>query len=178
MNIVLTSARLFRIVVAICAFGGQVHAAAVAQARTSAVEAWDAYDIISVANGAYVDVTRDSPDFDHLYIAADPSNIDTAWWLYPTEEDGTYTIEHFNLPYPVTVDNGTQGPNPLRLASRRPDIPPLLLQVVPAGGEDYVIKVANEDLLWTLYGDENKIQLLPANGEMTQHWRFVETDNI
>ncbi|KZV95555.1 hypothetical protein EXIGLDRAFT_834260 [Exidia glandulosa HHB12029] len=178
MNIVLTSARLFHIVVAICAIEGQVHAAAVAQARSSDLDAgpYFAYDIISVANGAYVDVAE-GPDFDHIYIAADPRNFDSAWYLDLTEEEGTYTIECFNLPYSLTVDNSTQGPNPLRLASRYHDLPPLLLQVVPAGGEDYVVKVANEDLLWTLYGDENKIQLLPASGEMTQHWRFVITDN-
>ncbi|KZW00596.1 hypothetical protein EXIGLDRAFT_745608 [Exidia glandulosa HHB12029] len=179
MNIVLTSTRLFHILVAICTLRGQAHAgAAVPQAR---IDPSSAYDIISVANGAYVDVTTDAQDFDHFYLVASPSNFETAWYLWDpptgTNEKGTYTIVHFVIEYGVTVDNSTQGPNPLRLATRNNDRLPLPLQVVPAGGGEYVVKVANKDLLWTLYGDENKIQLLPATGEKTQHWRFVETEN-
>ncbi|KZW00595.1 hypothetical protein EXIGLDRAFT_761670 [Exidia glandulosa HHB12029] len=165
--------------VSICTIQGVVHAAAVPQASAvpGNVNPSFAYNIISVANAAYVDVTTDSPDFDNFNLTASPSNLETPWYLYGTKTAGVYTVVYCSMDFGVTVDNSTQAPNPLRLASRDNDRPLLPLQIVPAGGGAYKVKVANKNLLWTLYSAENKIRLLPPNGKKTQLWKFVETDN-
>ncbi|KAJ6552598.1 hypothetical protein DFH09DRAFT_1167092 [Mycena vulgaris] len=93
------------------------------------------------------------------------------WRVEPTEE-GNYRFVNLQYNMPIIHDKGTLilAPGPSPAAEFALD---------PAEGDTFIVKVPNEDDVWTVsYPDAftSMVQLRGANGEEAQRWKFIKLD--
>jgi hypothetical protein len=97
------------------------------------------------------------------------------WELHPGAEDGLYIIRNIGLDSYVRA-NEKSGASVVTSNGGTTSF-----VVSSTGGNGYIIKFLNNDLVWTLDLSaiaHGGILLLPANGGDTQLWTLIPTENI
>jgi hypothetical protein len=94
------------------------------------------------------------------------ASIYSTWVIEPSDSEGAFNISN------------TGSGNKAYVRAEEKDAPVLgfsekgtKFAIERAGNGEYVIKVVNKNLLWTV-GDGGVIALAPANGHPTQRFRF------
>ncbi|KAF8188878.1 hypothetical protein K438DRAFT_2145910, partial [Mycena galopus ATCC 62051] len=138
---------------------------------TAAVKSFDEFPgagLFKVSNKAFPDLRLVAGKWGKPVKLSDPGEVPDSlgvWHIQPVNDGSAeYAIFH------VGLRAATSSVRDVIIAGG--NTPTILFAIESAGGEDYVIKVPNEDKVWSFGSSSGVVQLEPQQGAATQLWRF------